>query len=263
MKISGNNHNPVAKEAETGKTVTDNKKNTVAPKTEAQTEAVKMAEGAIAGKIRQALASAPEVNQTRVEELKKMVRSGTFKIDADKIADGIMKDFSADPPHLAELADNLEHQYQLHQQLLEFLQSEQELGLSFSRQALETVEHIQTNKYRLLGELNDLDTRRASLVKDITVAENIPADASLRDISAKLSSVERGRLLSLRERLLQVTNEIRSLSAKTSEKAKARLRAFNNLHEMLLHNGSSQSQTYAQSGRLNKNSTPRIISHSI
>ena len=96
MKITGNNHQPFAKDAASGKTVTDNKNSTALKGGKVDGSSVQIESGLASAKIKNELASMPEKNAEKVAALKNAIKSGSFKIDPQKIAGGLLREAAQD-----------------------------------------------------------------------------------------------------------------------------------------------------------------------
>ena len=93
MKIIGNNNQPFAKDAASGKNVTDNKDSTANIGSSGKLQSSSFeALGTISSKITARLDSIPEKNIDRINELKLAINNGTYKIDPEKIADGLIRE---------------------------------------------------------------------------------------------------------------------------------------------------------------------------
>jgi flagellar biosynthesis/type III secretory pathway chaperone len=141
----------------------------------------------------------------------------------------------------------LQDEISLHQALKDVLDEESRQDGKLDSAALL---RIQQRKYHTARQIQDLESQRIALVKELARAWGEPAEAlTLRRIGARVGGAAGGELLALHADLLSLVDGIRALARETGANAAARLKALD-ATLAVIHEAVHVHATYSGAGKL-------------
>ena len=141
----------------------------------------------------------------------------------------------------------LQDEVSLHQALRDELHGESEHDGKIDSASLL---RLQQRKYHIARQVQDLESQRMALVKELAKAWQAPAEElTLRRISAQVGGDAGAELLAAHGTLVSLVEEIRELARVTGSNAAARLKAVD-ATLAVIHDAVNVHATYSEAGKL-------------
>ncbi len=170
-----------------------------------------------------------------------------------------MKSVHISESAICDLITNLEDQLEVHDVLLESLQSERSLTASCSLTDLNEIHSVRDSATNRIFEL---ESERLKIINKIKNEQDSKSNVSLKEIIENSTGGSRNTLIQLRQSLLKTIQSIRNVGEENAETAMARIACFNEVQGAIDKSLKSVS-TYSGTGLIKKSARASFLNKSI
>jgi flagellar biosynthesis/type III secretory pathway chaperone len=148
---------------------------------------------------------------------------------------------------LQALLHLLEHEAELHEQLLSCLKEE---AAGFGKATGAELLQLQTSKSQLVRRIEQLEQERMDLVSDMAQRWSVPPEElRLKQIAERASGPQGPALFACHQQLTEVLEQIRQQAEHNARMAESRLKSVNTAIRFMAEAQGTQ-QTYSEAGKL-------------